>query len=299
MKLVLTFDIDLADYVGGWRPIDELEVAVPMIAEELGRFEGLVATWFVRIDDHVARIFGEPDYALRKYYSLFNSLRGRGHELGWHPHSYAFKGGEWRQNLDSQSISVELARLGPLARSYGMTSARMGWGAHHNETMMTLSELGFLVDSSAIPRPSYAWETTIKNWDHTPCHPYFPSKANYRVPGTPSHSILEVPMSVGRVAAPYDTESVVRYLNPAFHPDLLLPALVSHFSGNDSIVLICHPYETMPCSKAHGLISFDLMAFSRNIRECFRLCESSGGRIESLTVKDFANHWNLGHVTTP
>jgi hypothetical protein len=179
--------------------------------------------------------------------------------------------------------------LGALAREHGLTTVRMGWGFHSNQTLLTLIGLGFTVDSSAIPRPNYAWETGVRDWVGSPVVPYWPSVADYRRPGTPALEILEVPISTEFVSAPYDQEAVVRYVNPAFHPHLLRPALRRWLGRHGHLVTITHPYELMPAGPPHGLLAFDVGAFEQNVRTIQRIAAEAGRAVSFLTVSQFAN----------
>ena len=153
----------------------------------------------------------------------------------------------------------------PVARSLGMRAARMGWAFQTNDTLRALAEAGFAVDSSAIPRPVYPWDRGAKDWSTTPTRAYRPSIADYRIPGSPALPILELPMSVAVVRAPYDSGEVVRYLNPAYRPEALAPVLRGWFDTHDDAVLVTHPHELYDRVTTHGLMASSAEAFEENV----------------------------------
>lgn len=288
LKVCLTFDVDLADYTRGGAEVDELAFLFSEVVPFLRRDERLRATWFVRLDAQIEALYGTASYFFERYEREFRALLSEGHEIGWHPHSYLKTDEGWRQNTSSSSVREELERYAPVARAYGIKSVRTGWGFHTNETMSALADSGFLLDSSAIPRPAYPWESSQKDWSTTPLEPYFPSRADYRAPGEPRLSILEVPMSVAEIAAPYDKGSVARYINLAYHPELMKAPLALWLERQDHLVTITHPYELMPCKEPHGLLAFDLEAIGRNLSMLEELAEERETEASFMTLHEFA-----------
>jgi hypothetical protein len=246
-------------------------------------------TWFVRLDAQVESLWGSADHFFRQYESLLGGLRKDGHEVGWHPHCYVEAEGRWKQNVDETTVLDELRRYAPVAQSYGVRSVRMGWGFHTNRTMRLLADEGFAIDSSAIPRPRYEWEETAKDWTQTPHEPYFPSVPDYRVPGRPELSILEVPMSVTHVEAPYDSERVLRYLNLAYHPRLFREPLKHWLEEHSHLVTITHPYELAHRDEPHGLLAFDLEAFELNLLAIREVAAEQGKTVSFMTINKFAD----------
>lgn len=288
LRLCVTFDVDFADYTEGGSTVDEFEAAVPSILSCLGRHPSRKTTWFIRLDDQIGALYGRPDHIFRRYADALRQLQRGGHELGWHPHCYVRAGGRWRQNVDEAAVLDELGRCAPLARSYGLRAARMGWGFHTPRTMRLLADSGFAVDSSAIPRPKYAWEEAQRDWTTTPSEPYRPSAEDYRVPGPAALPILEVPISVTRVAAPYDTEEVLRYVNLAYHPPLLRAPLEGWLSGHEHLVTITHPYELIPARQPHGLLACDPGALEENLDAVQELARRRGLTVSFLTMSELA-----------
>lgn len=288
IRACLTFDIDLVEYAGDWKTVNEFDVAVPEILSILRKFPQVRTTWFVRLDAQVESLWGIADHFFRQYESVLEALQREGHEVGWHPHCYVQSEGRWKQNVDEEGVLKELGRYATLAKSHGAHAVRMGWGFHTNRTMRLLADEGFLIDSSAMPRPKYGWEETEKDWTPTPNEPYFPSAYDYRVPGSPELSILEVPMSVTRVAAPYDNEQVLRYLNLSYHPPLFREPLRRWLAEHSHLVTITHPYELVQRKEPHGLLAFDMGAFELNLKAIEEAAREQGKRVSFMTISKFA-----------
>lgn len=264
-RFFLTIDVDYTDY---WleRGVDELELVFDDIKSYLKKFPSIKTTWFVRIDDHIKELYGKPDFLFIKHHDRLKWLRHHGHEIGWHHHAYKFENGKWVQELNDHIIVESLKRNSELALKYGITQCRMGWGYHTNRTMKFISDCGFVLDSSAIPRPVYDWEPSKKNWAITPQHPYHPSSGDYRVEGIMPLKVLEVPISTVGLSASSDTqEGIIRYINPTYVSEKFKEA-ISNYRRSD-VILIFHPYELIwRDSEQKSLLSFDLRVFRENIQ---------------------------------
>jgi hypothetical protein len=118
--------------------------------------------------------------------------------------------------------------------------------------------------------------------------PYHPSQIDYRLPGEPALPILEVPMSVAPIHAPYDTEGVIRYINLAYYPAILRAPLAHWIAQHTHLVTITHPYELAPRKEGHGLLAFDPVALEQNLTAIRTIAEEQAKTISWLTVSDFA-----------
>jgi len=255
----LTFDVDCQTYTGdATRPMpDELDVAMRALGPVFERHPEWRATWLLRIDPAID-FFAAQVRLLRK-------LIDRGHGVGWHYHGPIKKIGQFAQ----------------VARNRGLDLSRVGFGRGSNQVMRVLAEAGFSIDSTAMPRPAYPWTRRGVDWTTTPERPYRPSVADYRVPGSPSLPILEVPISCTVVAAPGDGQQVVRYLNPAYRPEIFRKSAEAWLGRHSQLVTITHPYEICD-GPGHGLLAFDVAAFEQNVAAIERL---SGG-CEFVTLAD-------------
>lgn len=281
-KLNITFDVDytnylpsLADETGhfGNDSIDEMAVAVPQILSILKPLP-LSVTWYIRLDSQMTALFGEPDFIFKRYAPLLQEMQDLGHRLGWHHHAYCKNDHqEWQQNTCEAEVLKELEKHIILAQQYQLNTVRMGWGYHTNATMALLSEAGFKEDSSAIPRPQYPWTQNQCDWSQTGQTPYHPARENYQLPSQEDENnltILESPITTLVVSAPYDNDTIIRYLNPAYHPAIFRQALnlaESHLKQLPVITTITHPYEILPQAVPHGLLSFSLDGFQQNLQD--------------------------------
>lgn len=288
MKICLTFDIDLVDHAAAGARVDEFADAVPRLQALFERHPSWTATWFVRADDQVGSLHGDPFALHRRHAPVLTALRRAGHEIGWHPHAYVRSGDGWIQNTDEASVADELTRLAPAARALGLNVVRSGWGYHTNRTMRAIADAGFTTDSSAMPRPRYAFDQSVKDWTTTPATPFHPSAADYRVPGEPALSILEVPITMGPVPAPYDSVQVVRYCNPAFHEAALAPALDTWCRRHAPVVTITHPYELLPSATPHPLIGFSTDTFERNVTRLEAAARAVHGAATFVTMSELS-----------
>lgn len=265
-KIVLTFDVDMADYTTG-ENIDEMERMFPVIQKSLEELPDIKTTWFLRIDSQMEDVYGASDYVFTKHRTKIEWLKENGHEIGWHHHAYKKDGDRWVQDTDDEKISNDLKKYGALAERHGIISARMGWGFQTNATMKVLDECGFAIDSSAVPRPQYRWEMSRKNWENTGQAPYHPSVDDYRIPGEPHLKILEAPINTISIPLPSDTEpNVKRYINPAYKNAVFEEAAERFLENHDLLVLVCHPYEIAPRKTSHAILSFDHDEFENNLR---------------------------------
>lgn len=270
----VTFDLDLVDHVSGGQ-VDEMEHAFPLFQQLCESQPDIKTTWFIRIDNQMEARFGAADYIFQAHVDKLDWLLENGHELGWHFHSYVMDNGNWKQNTDEEAVCEELIKHYAIAKKHKLNLLRMGWTYHTNRTMETINKFGLLADCSAMPRPNYTWEISTRNWEGSPTLPYYPSVADYRVPGNPCYTTVEYPLTTIPVAAPYDTEAgVLRYLNPAYQEDIFRKAVddmnIEHCN------LISHPYEYLPAVKAHGMLAFNFNSFANNLqylqKKGYRIC---------------------------
>lgn len=267
-NIYVTFDIDMCNYGNEkWIMIDEFENCFEDIKKILAKYKEIKTTWFIRIDENIKEIYGEPEYIFNKYKNKIEWLKDNNHEIGWHYHSYVNNGGKWKQNIDENIILNEIKRYGKIALLYGIKSIRMGWGYHTNKTIELVNKLGFKVDSSAIPRPKYKWDKLEKNWEITSINAYNPSKIDYRIETDDNHKICELPITTTKIKTSYDEEeNILRYINPAYKKKVFQKAIeqVSEFKN---VVLIMHPYEISEKYKqSNELISFSIKDFEENLK---------------------------------
>src|SRR2546429_3705141 len=108
LQVCITFDVDLSDYTGGGAGIDELDFLFSKALASFCQTPRWCATWFVRLDAQLEALYGRADYIFKRYYGELCQLRQRGHEIGWHPHSYVTVGAQWKQNTAAVAVVDEL-----------------------------------------------------------------------------------------------------------------------------------------------------------------------------------------------
>jgi hypothetical protein len=249
-QLSITFDVDMIDYISG-KSIDEFDFVFSEIKKALILNKKIKTTWFVRIDKDIERRFGSPKSIFLKNKKKIDWLKDNGHEIALHFHSFAHRGSEWSQNLDHDSVSQELQECAYIGRELGLDGVRMGWAYHTNKTMSIISKLGYKYDSTAIPRPQYQFEVSVRDWSVTSSDMFFPSTSDYRVPGNPRHTVLEIPISTVPISTPTDTVNMLRCISPGYKTKFLETAL--NKVKTNFLVLIAHPVELVTSNFTHYL----------------------------------------------
>lgn len=286
--VVLTFDIDLTNYINNDLLESEINETFPLIMSLMDSYPECKTTLFIRLDKQIEHLYGRPDYIFMRCKEEIEYLKSLGHEIGWHPHCYKLKNGKWVQNIDVDGVLKELKSYVSYVKDYGIKSFRMGWGWQNNAIFDFLQEEGFNVDSSAIPRPKYKWEQVERDWLNTPKTAYLPSIEDYRVPGIPHRDIIEVPISVTQIPAPYDDEIVERYINLSFHSSVLKEPIENWIRAFSMLVTITHPYELHP-GDGHLLISHSIDVFKENIALIRSSAQKLNKGIKFVTISDLAD----------
>lgn len=275
--IALTLDVDM-DYDVG-QHFDEMEATFSSIQKCLEDFPEIKTTWFIRIDAQIETLYGSATYIFEKHADKIAWLKAHGHEIGWHHHAYAYDGTRWDQGVDDTLICDQLKKYGEIALKQGIDIARMGWGFQTDRTMKILDEMGFRIDSTAIPRPQYRWNDRVCDWSTSPQKPYHPSVRDYRVPGDPHLAIWEIPMTTTVVSKPTDTEKdVIRYIELAYDNKTFEKA-ISSVADMEQIVLIFHPYKILQSRDKKGPPSCDV----KNLRSNLEILSRCGKRFITIS----------------
>lgn len=283
--ICLTFDVDLVNYLSDASSA-EMEIAFPAICEVLNEFPQILTTWFFRIDKQIESLFGEADYIFSRFQPQLKWLSENGHGIGWHHHAYKLLDNKWVPEINTENVLLELKKYAPIARSYGLEIARMGWGTQSPAITDFLELSGFIVDSSAIPRPVYPWDKGLKDWENSPSEPFYPAQGTYKSNG-PKRQLLQVPIST--VVLPFESDTmpnVIRYINPAYHSEIFSRAIQAYH--NSILITISHPYEIIDgsiCQKSP--LAFSLDVFKENLRSLTLLSNVSFLTILELRKKIF------------
>lgn len=246
------------------------------------------ATWFVRADDQVEQVQGDPAWCFKEHEDLWKDLLASGHEIGWHLHLWRWQEGRWHHEHDDVEWITRMATracraIPTWARSHGRADAslplRMGINHHSIETVSLAERLGIRFDCSPIPGivdPS-------RDWRGSPVRPYRPSREDFRKAATSAEpGVLFIPASTyplpfpaylakrllgrkGRIAEPYLTKS----------PSLLGAAYRNaERTRTPQFLASCHADELLPLRGR-----FSLANAVRNLRSL-----QAGGRpFETVT----------------
>lgn len=300
LSIVVTVDIDNDGLSLGderthlsWRGLE----LVSEIADLIHGF-GLPVTWFVRADPQLRDYYGSVGFLLAKHRTLWTAFAGSGDEIGWHPHIYRTNGaGAYEPERDEEAVIDQLrsTHADLVAQGHKISSVRMGEAIGGNAIIRTLAELGLRVDSSAIPGRRRDDKSRGFDWTGSPNEPYWPSVADYRIPGTPALPILEIPMTVVPVHAPYDPTPLPRYANLTYRPVYFSAALEQwarlhlHAAKESILTLILHPDELIAGSNDHPLYAFTFDALRANIEAVLELIRVRNIDMVGLTMSGVAS----------
>ena len=269
-SVALTFDVDLVDWVSG-QSVDELSDVMPSLLRVLEQIGDVHATFFVRLDDGIARRFGRADYAFVHAADLWQCAREAGHEVAWHHHAAAHvaitsRAVAERPEADAERLLAAVRRHSNTAQQFGCTSARMGWGQHTKDSLAQLASDGWHADSTAMPRPVYAWDPPLRDWSRAPSLPYLidDREAGRSSVVTHARGVWEVPITMVPLPAATDTRADVRrYVNPAYRTAVFASASAAVPTAAP-LVLLCHPYECVG-GREHPLYAFSMDVVRANL----------------------------------
>jgi hypothetical protein len=245
---------DAPDWDATWEGIALYREALEALQRRFATV--MPTTWFVRADDAVARQFGSRTAVLQRF--LASRAAVAADETGWLP-QLPMDGVIRHDTL--RPTHAEWSELAPAPRL-----VRMGDLFHDNESMRLLDELGIVADCSAVPGRAKSDPGWHVDWRDAPTHPYHPSCADYRRPGSPARRLLEVPMNVVPIRAPYDPAPLLRYVNPCFHPQLLWQDLRTTLATAPYLVCLLHPDELAPGVRdGHPMVAYSPQVFADNL----------------------------------
>lgn len=261
--------------------------------ETIPDFRGSVppCTWFVRVDNQIADIYGRPAYLLEEYDGIFRSAQKRGDEISWHPHLYRRVGNNWIQETDDAALDASLnSSVADMRRmGYEVQCSRIGEAYGSSGIMRSLSQLGIKYDATAMAGRRRVDDQRLIDWLPTPPDGYRPSRADHRIPGKPDFPILEVPMSMLQVKAGYDEQPILRYLDLSFHPASLEAGLSNLVKSAPHLVAVTHPSailtECRP-AKPHGLLSYAIEGLIANVRAIIACAQAAGRTVQFVTMSD-------------
>ncbi len=280
----------------GWKNLEKGRYPLTETADRVLDSYGnrLPITWFIRCDAQVNAEFGDYAHLIKKHLRWWHDRVNLGDDLQWHAHLYIYENNTWIQNTHKYSIQKELSAA---KKAFELCSlfpkvVRIGEAYHSNNLMSILEELGMKADSTAIPGRKRDDTEKSLDWRCTPNYPYHPSKNDYRIPGTPQLNVWEIPMNTVETKVSYDRNPLLRYVNPAFHPEVLYSGLKEFVKTANILVSIIHPFEVLPdffeddYLLSHLLLAFNPNAIDKNIGNLKDLIETSGRKIRFVTMNE-------------
>lgn len=305
LLIVLTFDAeadvfdssigDKASPLPGFRGIEEGIPLIDGVLRACVDSEGAPArsTWYVRTDRQLGRLFGNEAYLLEKYRHCWQRHAAEGDEIGFHPHLDRISPAESCQEAGGSAIRAQIAGTLAAVRRAGFApvSSRIGEAFGSNAVMAALDECGFQCDSSAMPGRVRHDAARELDWGPTPAQPFQPSTSDYRTPGSPARSVLEVPMSMVETLADYDRVPLLRYVDLSFHHAAIRKGLSAWLEEARLLVTVTHPSTVLPgiSPERHGLLSFDIGVFQRNLQFILAECGRLERRVRFVTMCECAN----------
>jgi len=281
----------------GWEGLEKGKELLSEIADVLTDSYGnhLAITWFVRCDCQIKAQYGKCDHLLSRYNDWWKGRIEVGDEIQWHAHLYRFEEGTWRQETDIRPLTKDLLEGKRAFEEFGVmpTVIRIGEAYHSNELMLSLNKIGLRADSSALPGRKRSDDEKVFDWESTPNHPYRPSRHDCRIPGTPGLGLWEIPMNTVPTQVSYDNAPLLRYINPAFHPNAYKNTEVTSFlSEHDVVVSVMHPFEILSEffsdseMNVHPLLSFDPRAVQNNMKTIIAVTHTIGKKIRFVTMSE-------------
>jgi hypothetical protein len=155
-------------------------------------------TWLIRADESVR--FAEGDFASGYIYSerLWRRLVDMGHELGWHMHPMSFSQAHSCFEFDPNPSWLWVANAA-LSQHFSINATRTGWNYGSTSLLGALSDLGVIVDFSALPG-NIAWfslgqSTVCVDWLRCSERAYHPSRDDYQRGESNTLPLLEIPIA--------------------------------------------------------------------------------------------------------
>ena len=291
LPVFLTVDVGPDDAIlgagdseaGSWTRTHEGLGGLLHVLGEVEKASGLrpVVTWFVRADALIESQFGSALAVFHSVMPVLEARLSRGDELAWMPQLYSRDDSRVRYR-DLNRVHGQLTEAG-----FAPVSVRMGNCYHDNRSIAVLAALGIEFDSSAVPGRSRLDGGWRMDWTGTPATAYHPSVHDYRVAGEPGLEILEIPMSVVEMKAPYDAGPLLRYVNPCMRPEFLWPSLEKGLDSVPYLLCTSHPDEVVARKDGHPLIAYSQNVFRENLLAIVRESAAIGRQVAFRSVRSF------------
>jgi hypothetical protein len=97
--------------------------------------------------------------------------------------------------------------------------------------------------------------------------------------------------------AEYDRAPLLRYADLSFHHHVVHDGLRRFLATSSLLVTVTHPSTVLPgiAPQRHGLVSFEIGSFRRNLEFIFTECDRLGRGHRFITIGECVNHFATIH----
>jgi hypothetical protein len=309
LNIVLTFDTDddlfdpsmlVDDNVEYSKPTflsflkhsKDIRKSIDEILSEYCKYQ-IPLTWFVRCDNEIAYHYGSALYLVENQMEFLQEELTSSSDIGYHPHLYDIrKNGKRHRNVSELQLCEQFKKNALLFynRLNGINRiVRIGEAFSCDALSQCISDLGFSVDSSAMPGRYRQDEYRSLDWRGTPDTAYLPSFTDYRRPKIgmeKRHSFIEIPFTMAPLQCSYDAKPYKRYLDFSFHNEYVASQLENLSDDLEYLVIMTHPAGIFPQyeMKKHGLLAFTENNFRKNLVTLLQYCNANNREISFKSI---------------
>ena len=294
-SILITVDVD-DDYANSstkFMPLSWQSVELCKVISDSINSLACFATFFVRADQQIYNTFGDYAYMFYNHNSLWKYILSWGNEVAFHSHligknsfaRYVMQPvHEGLENIDRSLDAV-------FKSGFHITSSRLSGFPMNDELFTLINSYNITHDSSCFP----GFQSQMQNCSTWPYRLTQPFKLNTLL-GTQQQNldIIEIPLLIDDIKAPYDDKPKPRYINLTYHTKYFMKAIHNchrQLSNNwpkstHYYNLIMHPDEVNSHVHPgkHELYSFSLKTVIANISQLLKFLESSYTSVKSETI---------------
>ncbi|NJD51379.1 MAG: hypothetical protein FIB07_00755 [Candidatus Methanoperedens sp.] len=312
----LDYDVHFGKHT--WKGIEEGIPEAKEISNSVEDTKGHNAkiTWFLRSDDQMKELYGDPAWMVRNFMDKWKSLESEGDEIGWHPHLWRWNESikSWYPELEDRIWIENCMEEGykGFPEEFKLTSSRMCWNFHSNITMNKMDELGLKVDITGMPgqksiKPvNDSPDSLYYDWEITKDPPYFPSQSDYRREADMNErslNILEIPLTNFEISLSWQIKRILkRFLRPGRgyplgkrnpakiddHPDFFKSCVIRKFFESKENNCMTFLVSYFHADELTGKDSLTSTYFKRNLKYIHEASRNYGVPFRFLTAKEAA-----------